>query len=879
MKSLQLRKKYLDFFAKNGHTIVPSSSLIPAQDPTLLFANAGMNQFKDIFLGKEKRSYTRATSSQKCVRAGGKHNDLENVGFTARHLTFFEMLGNFSFGDYFKKEAISFAWELLTKEMGLPADKLYATVFTTDDQAFEIWNKVVGLPENRIKRLGEKDNFWQMGDTGPCGPCTEIYIDKGAGYGCGKDDCAPGCDCDRFMEIWNLVFMQYNRQADGELKPLTKTGVDTGMGLERLCCVVQGKDSVFETDLFADIIDEIEKITGINYNQSPEKIKAAFRVLCDHVRSSSFLIADGCSPSNDGRGYVLRKIIRRAAMFAQKLSDDKKLLSKLSSRFIKQMSPVYAELAASEKIIANTLDSEVEKFALNLIQGQNIFTKYIEDNKKDGQAYLSGYQIFKLYDTYGFPPELTKVLAQENNFTLDMAEFEKEMEKQREQSGKKQDSESRNINIPAGMSTDFVGYTELESKSKIIFVHDNQDQTVWIVTDKSPFYAESGGQSADKGWITIEKHALPVLDLQKLGDVNSPAIAAKISLKTESGTVISDLKIGDEAVCMVDYYARINTVKNHTATHLLQAALVQILGTGIKQAGSSVCTESFRFDFLHPQALTDAQIKAVEDLVNQKIQEDIATKIFHTTLEEAKNAGAAAFFGEKYNPEKVRVVQIPGFSAELCGGTHASSTGIIGCFKIISETALSTGTRRITGVTGPEAIKLFQQTFTTVKKLGEDFKVKFEDAYNAVCKLQEHYQEAQSEIKQLRKQLIKTQIVEWQNKIVVVGKIPFIYLEIEDLPAQEMKSICIDLEKHKPGLYFIFNKAKETDSSSDSGNFAFMAYQSKKSEHKVSLKALSELLKSKFNIRGGGSEEMIQGGGQGKPQNLEQEIIAWIKSN
>lgn len=873
MKSFELRKKYLDFFAKNGHTVVASSSLIPAQDPTLLFANAGMNQFKDIFLGKEKRSYTRATSSQKCVRAGGKHNDLENVGFTARHLTFFEMLGNFSFGDYFKKEAISFAWELLTKEIGLPKDKLYATVFTTDDEAFEIWNKVVGLPTTHIKRLGEKDNFWQMGDTGPCGPCTEIYIDKGIERGCGSKDCAPGCDCDRFMEIWNLVFMQYDRQSNGELKPLTKTGVDTGMGLERLCCVIQGKDSVFETDLFAEIIDEIEKLTGFSYNKSPEKIKAAFNVLGDHVRSSSFLIADGCMPSNDGRGYVLRKIIRRAAMFAQKLSDDKQFLSKLSKRFIKQMSPVYPELKASIKLIADTIDSEVEKFALNLIQGQNIFTKYVEDNKKDGQSFLSGQQIFKLYDTYGFPPELTKVLAHEQNLTLDMNEFEKEMEKQREQSGKKQVNESEKINIPDGMTTEFVGYTELEVKSKIIYIQKIDAQTAWIITDKSPFYVESGGQVGDKGWVTIKEHALPVLALQKLGNVNQPAIAAKISLKTESGQVISDIEVGDSAHCIVDYFSRINTVKNHTATHMLQSALVQTLGSGIKQAGSYVCAESFRFDFSHQQGLTQAQIQAVEDLVNQKIQEDIQTKIFHTTLEEAKNAGAMAFFGEKYNPEKVRVVQIPGFSAELCGGVHVPSTGIIGCFKITSETALSTGVRRITGVTGHEAIKLFQQSFITVKKLSEDFKTKFEETYDAVNKLQERYLEAQSQIKQMRKQLMKSRITEWQNKITVVGKVPFVYLEIEDLPNQEMKSICTDFEKYKPGVYVILNK------TGNSENFALIAYQSKKSEHKVSLKTLSELLKNKFNIRSGGNEEFIQGGGQGNLQNLEEAIINFIKSS
>jgi alanyl-tRNA synthetase len=873
MNSFELRKKFLDFFAKNGHTVVPSSSLIPAQDPTLLFANAGMNQFKDIFLGKEKRSYSRATSSQKCVRAGGKHNDLENVGFTARHLTFFEMLGNFSFGDYFKREAISFAWELLTKELGLPKEKLYATIYKTDDEAFEIWNKIVGLPADKIKRLGEKDNFWQMGDTGPCGPCSEIYIDKGIERGCDSKDCAPGCDCERFMEIWNLVFMQYDRQANGELRPLKKTGVDTGMGLERICSVIQGKDSVFETDLFAEVIEETEKLTGFSYDKSPEKIKAAFRVLADHVRSSSFLIADGCPPSNEGRGYVLRKIIRRAALFAQKLTNDKQLLSKLSLRLIKQISPVYPELESNKKLITSVLDSEVDKFANNLVQGQNIFEKYIEENRKSGLTYLSGQQVFKLYDTYGFPPELTKVLAQEQNFTLDMKEFEQEMEKQREQSCKKKESDGDQITIPVGISTEFVGYTELEVKTKITFVQQANGEFVWVVTEKSPFYVESGGQIADTGWITIKDHALPVIALQKIGDVNRPAIAAKISLKTETGMVLSDLKVGDLAHCMVDYYARINTVKNHTATHLLQAALSQILGAGIKQAGSAVCPKQFRFDFSYHQALTAEQIQAVENLVNQKIQEDIQLKTFYTTLEEAKQAGAKAFFGEKYNPEKVRVVQISDFSAELCGGTHASSTGIIGCFKIISEMALATGTRRIVGVTGTEAVKLFQQIFSCVKKLGEDFKVKFEEVYDAVKRSKDQYQDLLDQNKQLRKQLMKSQVAEWQNQIKTVGKTPFIFLKLEDLGNQDIKTICQDLEKHKPGLYFIVNKAKDSDA------FTFMAYKSKKSDCKVCLKLLSEFFKTKLNLRCGGNDEMVQGGGQDSEQKLEQKIIDWLKEH
>lgn len=871
MKSFELRKKFLDYFAKNGHTVVSSSSLIPAEDPTLLFTNAGMNQFKDIFLGKETRSYKRATTSQKCVRAGGKHNDLEQVGFTARHLTFFEMLGNFSFGDYFKKEAIGFAWEFLTKDVGLPADKLYATVFKTDDEAFDIWNKVIGLPETRISRLGEKDNFWQMGDTGPCGPCTEIYVDRGTEKGCGNKQCSPGCDCDRFVEIWNLVFMQFNRQADGQLNPLEKKGVDTGMGLERLCMIVQGKETVFDTDVFTSLIEEIEQLTDFSYAKSPENLKASFRVLAEHIRSASFLIADGCSPSNDGRGYVLRKIIRRAAMFARKLSDSPKLISTLSQKLINQMSNVYPELETNKQLILSVLDSEVEKFATNLIQGQNIFDKYLAENKQDGLSFFSGKQVFKLYDTYGFPFELTQFLAREQGFNIDNKEFEAEMQKQRESSGKKLVYDKSLFDLPENISSEFVGYETHEAKSKILFIHKNDDQTAWLVTQKTPFYAESGGQVSDKGWITIHGHALPVLELQKVGSVSNPTIAAKISLKTE-GATITDIKIGDEANCVVDICSRNNVVKNHTAAHLLQAALMQILGGHIKQSGSYVCADYLRFDFSHHQALTQEEILQIETLINQKIQEDIKTNIYNTTLDKARQAGVTAFFGEKYNPENVRVVLVPGFSAELCGGTHAQSTGVIGCFKIISETALSTGTRRIQAITGPQAITMFQQTFDVVKKMSEKFKVKLENVSEAVTKYQEQHQDALTQIKQLNKKLLQYQMPVWESKIQEIGKIPFLYLELEDVPAQELRTICTDLEKRKPGFYFVINK------SSSSSQFSYFAFQSQKLNFKIDLKKLTEFLKEKFELRGGGNNESIQGGGQILDKKIETLLSEWLKN-
>ena len=566
-----------------------------------------------------------------------------------------------------------------------------------------------------------------MGDTGPCGPCSEIYVDRGVERGCKQPGCAPGCDCSRFTEIWNLVFMQYDRQPDGELVPLTSPGVDTGMGLERLCMIVQGKDLIFNADMFDALIKKTEELTGVSYQQAGQEStgdrKAAFHVLADHVRSTSLLIADGCSPSNDGRGYVLRKIIRRAALFTQKLSPDPKTFVKLAETFITSMSSVFPELTVNKTLILNLLEGEVDRFSQNLIQGQHILDKYIEDNKKAGKNKLSGEQIFKLYDTYGFPPELTHLIAREKGYDTDPTGFEEAMLKQQEQSGKKSSDKAEQLVVAENIATKFVGYETLEATSKIIFAkaEDPENNVTWIITEESPFYVECGGQVNDQGAVTINNIVYNVVDLQKVGDMYNPAIAIKIKRAQESGARAPEIKLGDSAHAIVNAQARANTVKNHTATHLLQAALIQILGPQVKQAGSLVNEKYLRFDFSHHEALTPEQVIAVEDLVNQKIQEDIHTKIFNTSLDDAKSKGVIAFFGEKYNPENVRVVQVPGFSAELCGGTHASSTGIIGCFKITSDIALAAGTRRMVAITGPEALKLFQQTFTTVKKLSEEF--------------------------------------------------------------------------------------------------------------------------------------------------------------
>ena len=868
MNSIKIRQKFLDFFKKNGHTIVPSSSLIPAEDPTLLFTNAGMNQFKDIFLGKEKRKYTKATSIQKCVRAGGKHNDLDEVGFTNRHLTFFEMMGNFSFGDYFKKEAIEFAWEFLTKDVKITKEKMLITIYKDDEEAYKIWNNIIKIPKEKIFRLDEKDNFWQMGDTGPCGPCSEIHYDSGPEIGCKKLTCSPACSCGRFVEIWNLVFMQFDRQQKGSLIPLKQKGIDTGMGFERLCMILQNKDSIFQTDIFQPLIKKIEDLTKISYQKSNENKKIAFHILIDHVRSSSLLIADGCMPSNEGRGYVLRKIIRRAALFSQKLSTNPKLFSTIANEFICQMSLIYPELKINHDLIINLLDIEIEKFTSNLISGKNILEKYIQENKKEKIVTLSGTQIFKLYDTYGFPPELTLIIAKENNLTLDMKSFEKEMEKQQKQSSVKATEKESAIKIPEDISTKFVGYEKLEIETKINFI-EKENSNILISTEESPFYVESGGQESDNGWVIINEKTFPIISINKYGKTKNPAIILKIS----TDKIKDKIKIGDKIKCVVDNYKRINTEKNHTATHLLQAALVQVLGKQIKQAGSLVNDKHLRFDFTNLKALTKEQIKQVENIVNEKIEENIKLNIFFTTLEKAKVEGVTAFFGEKYNPENVRVIQIPGFSAELCGGTHIESTGKIGCFKIENDIALSAGVRRITAVTGPEAIKLFQQSFNIIKTLGEQFKVKIEQIIPAIEKQQENFIKLQSEIKQLKKQIWKNQIPIWQNEVKQIGKIPFLFLKIEDIDGIDLKQISKEIENKQPGFYFIISQNEKNPNQIN-----YFCYLSKKWEPAIDFKNFTKFLKEKFDFKGGGSTTLIQGGGKKIDFNkLKDEIINWIK--
>ncbi|MFC1842634.1 alanine--tRNA ligase [Candidatus Dependentiae bacterium] len=867
MKSKEIRKKFFDFFIERGHEKVASSSLIPAQDPTLLFANAGMNQFKDVFLGKEKRSYTRAVSIQKCIRAGGKHNDLDNVGFTKRHLTFFEMMGNFSFGDYFKEEAIQYAWEFLTKEMELPIEKLHVSVFESDDQAYEIWEKVIGLPKEKIHRLGAKENFWQMGDTGPCGPCTEIHLDQGPGSDpdCTSEICGPECDCDRFLEIWNLVFMQFDRKSDGTDKPLLKTGVDTGMGLERLCAAVQNKSSIFETDLFQGIIYKIELLTGHAYAKQPENIKSAFHAIADHTRASVFAISDGCSPSNDGRGYVLRKIIRRAALFIKKLTE-KNILPELVPTIVNQMDDIYPEIKTNEKLIQKILESETEKFSSNLTRGQVILSEYFQENKQS--KLITGKQAFKLYDTFGFPLELTVVAAKEKGYSVDVDGFETEMEKQQEQSGKKVKSDAPQVELDESIKTQFTGYHELDTKTVITaIIKDNKvtgqaepGEECWIITKESPFYIVGGGQIKDSGVIKFKDTKTKLLDVEFFNG----AIGVKIKAPVK-------IKIGDNVTLQVDKEKRYPTMKNHTATHLLQSALIETLGKQVKQAGSLVTPDYLRFDFAYHENLTPKQIKKVEQIVNQKIMDNIPVKTESSTLKEATSKGVIAFFGDKYNPESVRIVQIPNFSAELCGGTHVGHTGEIGVFKITEVAALSAGHRRIFAVTGPKALELFQDSFNTVKILGQEFKVQKDQVLDVVEKQKSQLKKLQTQIKQMKKQNIQVHIQEWQKEAVLIDGMPTLTLILQDYSHDEIKEINKLLMEKKPGFYFIVSQINEKS--------LFLANISKDFASRVNLKKFSQYIGQEHGLRGGGSATTIQGGGPQISSKLKDDVINWIKSH
>jgi alanyl-tRNA synthetase len=847
MKSIELRKKFFSFFEKYGHEKVSSSSLIPTEDPTLLFTNAGMNQFKDLLLAKEKRSYNRAVTIQKCVRAGGKHNDLEAVGFTARHLTFFEMMGNFSFGDYFKKEAIRFAWDFLTKEAEFDAQKMFITIHYSDQEARVIWENEIGIPSKKIFEL-DADNFWQMGDVGPCGPCTEIFVDRGSAAGCGAEDCSPACDCDRFLEVWNVVFMQYNMLADGTKEKLKQTGVDTGMGLERLAMIAQGKDSVFDIDVFQGTKKTIESLTGKSYSNDSTQIRAAFNVLFDHVRSATFLISDGCAPSNEGRGYVLRKIIRRAALFAQKLTE-KNIFPDVSRSFIEEMSDIYPDLAKNKDLIASVLTSEIEKFSENLTRGKRILEGYFEQSNLDKK--ITGEQMFKLYDTYGFPVEIVAVIAQENGFAVDREGFNIYMEKQKQLSGKKMKKTEIDLTIDERIKTEFVGYSLLEKESKIIGIIKNdqmhsqaeQGEDVWLISMETPFFVECGGQIDDLGKIIIHGAEMKLLGLKKINQ----AILMQVNLKT-------NVIVNDAILMKVDAQSRLHTMKNHTATHLLQAALQATLGSQVKQAGSVVTPDYLRFDYTYHKPLSLEQIKAIEIMVNEKIWENISLQVQHSTYKEAIARGVIAFFGDKYNHNNVRAVTVPGFSSELCGGTHVQATGEIGAFKIIEETALASGQRRIVALTGIKALENFQDSFNSIKSLSQKLKIKPEEIVFSVEKIDEKLREAEKKIKEMRQKQWEGMIPNWSNSVVKISGVSFLYLELTNYDSDDLRSIVKKLQTIQPGFYFIKNKIESEEGQ-------FLVSIDPVITSMISLEKFKMILQEKCELKGGGNKISLQGGG------------------
>ncbi len=725
MTGAQLRELFLKYFEDRGHTRVPSSPLRLESDPTLMFPNAGMVQFKNVFIGAEKRPYSRATSAQKCLRVSGKHNDLENVGHTARHHTFFEMLGNFSFGDYFKEDAILFGWEFLTDVVGLPTDKLYVTVYEDDDEAARIWQKITGFNEKDIVRLGAKDNFWSMGETGPCGPCSEILVDQGESVGCGKPTCAPGCDCDRYLELWNLVFMQYNRDEAGNMSPLPKPSIDTGLGLERVTAVVQGVTSNWETDLFRPIILRVEELSGKKC-RGQDRDAVAIRVIADHSRAAAFLISDGVLPSNEGRGYVLRRILRRALRYGKFIGLDEPFLYDTAGVVVSHMADAYPDLATHAALVENVIRNEEERFLDTLARGLVLFEEEAALVKEKSGETLPGEVAFRLYDTYGFPPDLTEDLAVEVGLKIDQAGFDAAMAEQRSKARKawaEMKGEEAGVVaeiLEAGIVSEFTGYETLEDSGTIKAILKGGEQVdkasagekIEIVTDRTPFYGESGGQVGDHGIIGLNGNEIEVEDTVKpfpnlivhRGRVNSGAFS-----------------VGDLVTLRVDSGLRKSVMANHSATHLLQWALREVLGDHVKQSGSLVESRRLRFDFTHFSSISTDELRRVEDLVNAKIRENVEVEARTMPFDEARSLGAMALFGEKYGAT-VRMVSIGGFSKELCGGTHTRRTGDIGLFKIVSEGGIAAGVRRIEAVTGDGAADYVRALEEEITGLGERLK-------------------------------------------------------------------------------------------------------------------------------------------------------------
>jgi len=863
MTGQEIRKKFLEYFEKNKHEIVGSSSLVPADDPTLLFTNAGMNQFKDTFLGRETRDYSTATTCQKVVRAGGKHNDLENVGVTSRHHTFFEMLGNFSFGDYFKEDAIKFGWEFLTKEMGLPADKMFVSVYNDDDEAFKIWRDVIGLDEKDIEYRGEKDNFWAMGDTGPCGPCSEIHIDQGEHTGCQSPDCNRDCECDRHLELWNLVFMQFDRDESGTLNPLPKPSIDTGMGLERVTSVVQGVTSNYDTDLFQPIIQYIAKLAGIKYGDS-DKSDVSLRVIADHSRSTTFLVGDGVLPSNEGRGYVLRRIMRRAMRHGRMLGMDGTFFYKVCEFVVDFMKEHYIELADKKPFISKVVTNEEQSFSRTLNTGLKIIDELLEKYKES--KVISGDDIFKLYDTYGFPVDLLADVAEDNGYALDTVGFEQEMKAQQDRAKKSWSGSGEQkvadiyIQLASKIKTEFTGYDSLEEESEIVaIIKDDKETDVAegecdIILGKTPFYAEGGGQAGDSGYLKTDSAVFKVENTNKYGE---GTIVVKGAM--ELGT----LKKGDRVKASVDESARNATEKNHTGTHLLHKALQMVLGEHVRQAGSLVSPDRLRFDFNHYAAVSAEEIERIEEIVNESIQENTELKKSYMNIDDAVKAGAMALFGEKYG-EQVRVVEVGEFSKELCGGCHVDRTGDIGMFKIVSEASVASGVRRIEALTGKLALDYVQKVDATVKDGARLLKSTPDSLYSKMEELTEALREKERELKKLNDKIASKEAAGLMDEVAEVKGVKVMAVKMENANVDALRNfVDTARDRIKSGVVVV--------GSENDGKVMFVCGVTKDTIGKVKAGDVVREVAKITGGGGGGRPDMAQAGGK-NPEKLDEAI-------
>ncbi|XPF94259.1 alanine--tRNA ligase [Colwellia sp. RE-S-Sl-9] len=854
--SAELRQAFLDFYASKQHQIVASSSLVPGNDATLLFTNAGMVPFKDVFLGAEQRSYTRATSSQRCVRAGGKHNDLENVGYTARHHTFFEMLGNFSFGDYFKEHAITYAWEFLTTVLKLPKEKLLVTVYESDDEAFNFWAEKIGVPVDKIIRIGDKspdkkyesDNFWSMGDTGPCGPCSEIFYDHGEGIFGGPPG-SPDEDGDRFIEIWNLVFMQFNRQSDGAMDPLPKPSVDTGMGLERIAAIMQGVHSNYEIDIFQGLISDIANLLDCK-----DLEHKSLRVIADHIRSCSFLITDGVMPSNEGRGYVLRRIIRRAIRHGHKLEAKTDFFYKIVASLAKQMGDAYPELVDQQAIIEKILRIEEEQFGRTLDRGMALLENILSEMKG---SVISGEDVFKLYDTYGFPADLTADIARERDLTIDQDGFDQAMARQRERAQQaSQFGTDYNEQLKSDQVSDFKGYTQYQLSSTVVELFANGESVTElkageqgvVILDQTPFYAESGGQVGDSGVLRSDAGVFEVKDTVKVGNAFAHQGVAQAAIKLQQ-------KVNAE----INLESRNNIVKNHTATHLLHAALRKVLGDHVTQKGSLCDAEKLRFDFSHFEAVTAEELHTVERMVNSEIRTNHKRNTELMAIDQAKEKGAMALFGEKYD-EEVRVVTLGEFSTELCGGVHVNQTGDIGLFKIASESGIAAGVRRIEAYTGNGALNFVDEQASALSKIASMVKSDTNSAASKVELLISKGKQLEKEIAQLKQTLAAQAGSDLVSQAIDINGIKVLIANLENAEAKSLRGMVDDL-KNKMGSAIIFLATANDDKVS------LIAGVTKDLTNNVKAGELVNVVAQQVGGKGGGRPDMAQAGGS-QPENL-----------